>query len=528
MSQISTDSPLPLALALAATTPLVYAAGALLSARGDPLRTAVRTSALAFSLAAASIVWFALSPETQSLGTLLRMDTTSALFLLLVSSIGMVIARFSRTYLRAERCCRRYASALLGALSAVTTFSLANQLLLIAAAWLVTSLCLHRLLTFYQDRTQALVAAHKKFVLSRIADASLAVAIGLIALETGSLGLDALESTVTSSATLPPRLEIAALLIVLTVVLKSAQLPVHGWLIQVMEAPTPVSALLHAGVVNLGGFLLIRLHVLLGAALPAQLVLVFIGTSTAVLASLIMMTRVSVKVALAWSTCAQMGFMLMECGLGAFRLALLHLCAHSLYKAHAFLSAGGRVAAFRAEQLADAPTTTLRRLWLTAGLLFGSLLACLVWLDGTLPAEPSAVGWALLFSLGLAPLAAQASARGARAWLPNGVRVVALGILFLTLHELLGEPPAALDSTARGVAWAFVMLAFLTLFALQSIMQRAPHSGLARALLPRLAAGLYLDEWFTRAVTRVWPPQLPPVPARRRAIVVQSSVEVGS
>jgi NAD(P)H-quinone oxidoreductase subunit 5 len=118
-------------------------------------------------------------------------------------------------------------------------------------------------------------------------------------------------------------------LLVASAALKCAQLPFHGWLIQVMEAPTPVSALLHAGVVNIGGFLMIRLAPLMTQSEIAQTLLVICGCTTAVIAALVMTTRVSIKVALAWSTCAQMGFMLLECGLGAYPLALLHIVAHS-------------------------------------------------------------------------------------------------------------------------------------------------------------------------------------------------------
>ena len=135
----------------------------------------------------------------------------------------------------------------------------------------------------------------------------------------------------------------AAVLIAGAVLLKSAQLPLHGWLIQVMEAPTPVSALLHAGVVNLGGYILIRLAPLIGASIAAQTLLVVVGSLTAAIAGIVMLTRITIKVRLAWSTCSQMGFMVMECGLGLYDLALLHLVAHALYKAHAFLTAGEAV-----------------------------------------------------------------------------------------------------------------------------------------------------------------------------------------
>jgi NAD(P)H-quinone oxidoreductase subunit 5 len=120
---------------------------------------------------------------------------------------------------------------------------------------------------------------------------------------------------------------------------------VHGWLTEVMEAPTPVSALLHAGIINAGGVLLIRLADLVQASPGAMAALVMIGGFTALFGAVVMLTQSAVKTALAWSTVSQMGFMLLQCGLGLWALALLHIVAHSLYKAHAFLSSGGAVQA---------------------------------------------------------------------------------------------------------------------------------------------------------------------------------------
>ena len=110
-----------------------------------------------------------------------------------------------------------------------------------------------------------------------------------------------------------------------------------------METPTPVSALLHAGIINAGGFLLIRFADLLLTTPGALAALVLIGGFTALFGGLVMLTQSAIKTSLAWSTVAQMGFMVLQCGLALFPLALLHIVAHSLYKAHAFLSSGWAV-----------------------------------------------------------------------------------------------------------------------------------------------------------------------------------------
>ena len=281
-----------------------------------------------------------------------RTDALTSVMLLLVTFIGWVVVCFSRRYLDGDPRQFAYLRRLLLTLAAVSALVTSNNLLVIALLWLGTSLSLHGLLTHFSERSAAQIAAHKKFLLSRLADACLLGAVCLTASSLHTLELDRIFETVQRMPRLPTAVVISSVLIAVSVLLKCAQLPFHGWLIQVMEAPTPVSALLHAGVVNIGGFLLIRLAPLMAHAHVAQALLLVVGLATAGVASLVMLTRISVKVMLAWSTCAQMGLMLVECALGAYEMALLHLVAHSLYKAHAFLSAGGAVATQRVAAMA--------------------------------------------------------------------------------------------------------------------------------------------------------------------------------
>jgi NAD(P)H-quinone oxidoreductase subunit 5 len=146
-----------------------------------------------------------------------------------------------------------------------------------------------------------------------------------------------------ASATAAPGATWVAAFLALAAILKSAQFPTHGWLTEVMETPTPVSALLHAGVINAGGFLLIRFADVMLLSPGVLAVLVMLGGFTALFGGLVMLTQSAVKTSLAWSTVAQMGFMILQCGLALFPLALLHIVAHSLYKAHAFLASGQAV-----------------------------------------------------------------------------------------------------------------------------------------------------------------------------------------
>jgi NAD(P)H-quinone oxidoreductase subunit 5 len=376
-----------------------------------------------------------------------------------------------------------------------------------------TSLGLHTLLTFHPDRRQSIIVAHKKFLLSRLADVCLIGAAALLGLGVGSLDLEVIAASVRAHDGLPPSAHAAAVLVVLAVVLKSAQLPFHGWLIQVMEAPTPVSALLHAGVVNIGGFVLLRLAPLVDQAPVAQALLVGIGMVTAIAASLVATTRVSIKVALAWSTCAQMGFMLVQCGLGAWHLALLHLVAHSLYKAHAFSSAGTTVDRWRAKQLAPGEVpVSLRQIGVAVLAVMASLAAIGGAVQALLGAEdPTLMPLLLLLGLSLAPIVARGAAAGPRALGTIALRTAGLALLYLGWHvAFAGVLPHAAGAAVG--PWACVILGFALLFAVQVALQVRPHGRLARTLHPWLFAGFYLDEIVTRPLFRAWPPPTPSSP----------------
>ncbi|MFO7857852.1 MAG: proton-conducting transporter membrane subunit [Ectothiorhodospiraceae bacterium] len=280
---------------------------------------------------------------------LVRLDWVSVSMVALVAFIGWVVLRYARVYLDGEDWQGVFTAWLCATLAMVLLLVQAGHLVPFALAWIATSLCLHRLLLFYPERPAAQRAARKKFIVARLGDGALVIAFGLLAWTFGSGDIGALNAAA-ADATSSGFIIAAAGMLGLAALLKSAQFPVHGWLTEVIETPTPVSALLHAGVVNGGGFLLIRFADVMLLAPGIMAVLVLIGGFTALVGGLVMLAQPAVKASLAWSTIAQMGFMILQCGLGLFALALLHILAHSLYKAHAFLESGAaieRVAAIR-------------------------------------------------------------------------------------------------------------------------------------------------------------------------------------
>ncbi|HEY9856715.1 MAG TPA: NADH-quinone oxidoreductase subunit L [Stenomitos sp.] len=451
-----------------------------------------------------------------------RVDTIGWVTATLVALLGWVIVRFSHRYLEGESGQARYVAALLFTFASVGTLILTHNLLVLALAWTASSLSLHHLLTFHAERAQAQIVAHKKFLASRMAETCLLFALLLIYRATGTMELEGLSAFVAHATSLPPSFHLAAVLIALAAILKSAQLPVHGWLIQVMEAPTPVSALQHAGVVNIGGFVLIRLAPLIAATPTARVILVVVGTLTAALAGLVMMTRISIKVRLAWSTCAQMGFMLMECGLGLYELALLHLVAHSLYKAHAFLSSGDTVLDARRHDLAPtwpakpAHRTVLYRLIglpISLGLVEGSAIAWKAWWPGlNLPVVAIAI-----VGLGLAPLLWGAAEHPKQSLARGVVRILMLTQLYVFWHLVFGRLVPESGGPSLPLA-LWVGVCFAALYVVQIWLLAYPRGAIATKLFHWTYAGFYLDERFTRLTFRIWPAKVTAPPTTGGAL----------
>ena len=431
---------------------------------------------------------------------------------LLVQVLGTVIGVFSSRYLQGEPGQPRYVAALGGVLAAVHLLLLADHWLVLIGAWAAVGLALQPLLCFYTDRPFALLAAHKKRVADRLADALLIAAAALAWHEVGSGSLSELSRQLAAGpASLA--LQASAVCLALAVVLRTALLPVHGWLIQVMEAPTPVSALLHAGVINLGGFVLIRLSPLLEAAPLARWLLVATGLATAVLAGLVMLTRISIKVRLAWSTVAQMGFLVMECGLGLYTLALLHLFGHSLYKAHAFLAAAGAVDAARLRMMRAAGAPSGLSL-AVAPIASAALLMAGLWVHAALSPQPAwpwwwsavlALAWAPLFWL---PSQGQADAPGLwRAMLAGAAMLAALLLAALVGHAL----PLGVSDRPDAAAGLVALAGMAALYAVLAGLQARPA---ALAGWRRWSyAGFYIDEFTTRAMLRLWPARWTAAPA---------------
>jgi NAD(P)H-quinone oxidoreductase subunit 5 len=439
------------------------------------------------------------------LGFSLRLDLLSIIMLLLVGFVGWVVLRFSATYLDGEERQGPFTGWMALTLAAVMLFVTAGNLLLLVLAWIATSYALHQLLLFYPDRPAAQRAGHKKWIVARLGDIGIIAAAGLMVWQFGTGDI----ATILDNASTGGWAGVtAAAFLALAALFKSAQFPSHGWLTEVMETPTPVSALLHAGVINAGGFLLIRFSDVIVAAPGVLAVLVMVGGFTALFAGLVMLTQSAVKHSLAWSTIAQMGFMILQCGLALFPLALLHIVAHSLYKAHAFLATGGaveQVASIRRPGAVAVPNAGAvgKAFLLAIGIYV--LIGFLIGFDGKSP-QAIALGAILIF--GVAYLIAQglADAAPSALTLRTGIVSVVTALSYFALQrasEWLMVDTLAATPAPGPLEWALMVLAVFS-FGLVAIAQAmfpnwAYHPA-AAGLRVHLNNGLYANAVFDRLI----------------------------
>jgi len=425
------------------------------------------------------------------------------------------VLRYTRRYLDGEARQGAFTGWICATVAAALMLVQSGNLVQLAAAWVATSLCLHRLLLFYPARPAARRAARTKFVMARAGDAALLAGCAILAAGYGTGDIAAILDAARAGGPAPHAVAAAGLL-GLAALVKSAQFPTHGWLTEMMESPTPASALLHAGVVNAGGFLLIRFAEVMLLAPGVLAGLALIGGFTALLGGLVMLTQPAVKTSLAWSTVAQMGFMILQCGLGLFGLALLHIVAHSLYKAHAFLAsghAGEAVAALRRPGPVAVPgRAAVGRAFLAALGLYAVAGAAF----GLLGKPPQAIALGAILILGVAYLFAQGLADAAPRALTQRVtmRALAATLGYFALHELAGLvaggtlPPVPAPGPLEWLVMALTVLGFGAVALAQATLPLwAGHPAVA-PLRVHLANGLYANAVFDR-LTGGWSARQP-------------------
>ncbi|WP_165225148.1 proton-conducting transporter transmembrane domain-containing protein [Aquisphaera insulae] len=277
--------------------------------------------------------------STQSVSRLFKADSLSWVMAALIAFVVANVLAYSGRYLAGDRNQGRHRRGVLLLGGCVLCMAFADHLLVLLASWMAANLLLVRLMIHKDDWAAARNSGRLALKSFGLGFLLLGGGFWLLAASTGTAGV----REIAASAVDSPRATAGLVLIALAAMIQSAAWPFHRWLTSSLNSPTPVSALMHAGLVNGGGFLLVRFAPLY-LARPALLQAIFLaGVVAAVVGTFWKLLQADVKRMLACSTMGQMGFMLMQCGMGLFAPAVSHLCWHGLFKAYLFLGAGSAV-----------------------------------------------------------------------------------------------------------------------------------------------------------------------------------------
>jgi NADH-quinone oxidoreductase subunit L len=293
-----------------------------------------------------STLWTWLSAGDFEVGLSILVDPLSVFMMLVVSGVGFLIVAYSIGYMDGDDEERRYfAYMALFVFSMLLLVQSANFLLLLVG-WGLVGLCSYLLIGYHHDRPAAVAAAKKAFIMNAFGDATMALALFLLIWETGALSLEF--DAVPQDGTIAT---LVALGLLGGAVAKSAQVPLHTWLPDAMEGPTPVSALIHAATMVVAGvYLLVRLSPVFEAAPEVQDLAAGLGAITLLLAGLVALVQTDIKRVIAYSTMSQIGYMFVGAGLGAYASGMFHLMTHAFFKALLFLAAGIVIHALAGEQ----------------------------------------------------------------------------------------------------------------------------------------------------------------------------------
>ena len=287
-----------------------------------------------------AVNWFNI-PGSISIDFSVIVDPLTAVMLIVITSISLAVQIYSRGYMHADSGYARYYSYLSLFTASMIGLVLSGNLLVTFVFWELVGLCSYLLIGFWFDRPAAANAAKKAFIITRIGDIGFLAAIVLLFANTGTLDIGQLNNMVDLGALAGTTLTLAALGIFFGAVGKSAQFPLHVWLPDAMEGPTPVSALIHAAtMVAAGVFLVARTYPLFEHSHTAMLTAAIIGSVTAIFAATMGVVMHDLKRVLAYSTISQLGYMMLGLGTGGMAIAIFHLCSHAFFKSLLFLGSG--------------------------------------------------------------------------------------------------------------------------------------------------------------------------------------------
>ncbi|WP_027856493.1 NADH-quinone oxidoreductase subunit L [Marinobacterium jannaschii] len=484
-------------------------------------------------------LWRWLSLEGLSVRFGLWFDPLSMVMALVVTGVGLLIHLYAAGYMYNDPGYCRFFAYMNLFVASMLILVLAGNLLLLYLGWEGVGLCSYLLIGFWYQQEKNALAARKAFIITRIGDTALLIALFLIYSLFGTLDISRITESVSDVIAKPDTLSaLIALLLLLGACGKSAQLPLHTWLPDAMAGPTPVSALIHAAtMVTAGVYLIARLQALFLIHPEVELVLAWVGGLTLFIAACSALVQTDLKRILAYSTISQIGYMFLALGVGAGSFAIFHLVTHAFFKALLFLSAGSVIMHMKHEQniylmgglrrFVTAPfwgfvtgVFALAALPLSSGyfskepiLLFAAQQQMALWLLAAAGAFITALySFRMLFVV----FFGQPQTRPHRLPLPQAPRrMMAIALLSLVLLSLLGgllqpDLSSVLQEqyllAAHGQEWLSLALPLLgLLLAWQLYYKRPLWSNRIRALpLPARLQSAFFEGWgFDRLYQRL-------------------------
>jgi NAD(P)H-quinone oxidoreductase subunit 5 len=294
---------------------------------------------------------------------------------------------------------------------------------------------------------------------------------------------------------------------VLTAILKSVQFPFHTWLLGVLESPTPVSALLHAGLLNAGPFLIIRFSNLFADSTVASTTLIIVGAISALFGSIVYITQTSVKTGLVYSSIGHMGFSLLLCGMGMFSAAMLHLVSHSFYKAYSFLNSGNTINEMKAVNKNNYQRTgNPFKIIVAIAISFGvfSAFQYLLVQYFNLESQISFVGFVILIGI----MGLYINAMDAKNYFRTILSIIGLSVFlllsFFLFEELIRKliqseiPAETILHPVNQIIAIIILIVFMITVMFQSIITIPGHSNFATALRVHIKNGFYIESFVNR------------------------------
>jgi NADH-quinone oxidoreductase subunit L len=302
-----------------------------------------------------STVWTWVQSGDLRIDLALQIDPLSVLMMLVVTGVGSLIVLYSTEYMDHDRDYRRFFAELGFFLFSMLLLVMAANFFFLIVGWGLVGLASYLLIGFYYDKPSAVAASKKAFVINVIGDVGMVLAAFILVRELGTLDYAEVFAAAPGQMGFDSGVsELVALLLFVGAAAKSAQIPLHTWLPDAMEGPTPVSALIHAAtMVTAGVYMIVRTNTLYQLAPDASDVVAIVGALTLLMAATIAFVQVDIKRILAWSTVSQIGYMIMAAGLGAYTAGMFHFLTHAFFKALLFLGAGLVIHALANQQSID-------------------------------------------------------------------------------------------------------------------------------------------------------------------------------